>query len=378
MDLTTITFAILVALGFLTVDSVMHSGGVEVEVSAPELVERAVIDRPTIEEAFTHPLWQIAGTVSMVVPPEVRTEHQNGIAMLLAERLHAKDLAFAVQREFGYEHDQMRFSLYVTEDGKKRGVVSGYSNRWGLFREEFTPAPGEPMGHFIERTSVWGASQLAPYVTALYLLQKHAGDGDFRNVVALCEHSIERLPVAPEHDKRGQFENLLGLVALFKKDLPGARGHFEAATTAWPAGVVPALNLAFVDLATDDNAAAEKRARELIANMTSKNGAVIGTTYMTLGAALMAQGKYDEADAAFTEAMRWSPDSSAVPDLWAHLKDLRKEPSEAARLRKVALQNTATVENYGELAALYFQVSWRDKEAITRSRFTNPEVVTLQ
>ena len=43
-----------------------------------------------------------------------------------------------------------------------------------------------------------GASQLAPYSTALYLMEKHSADKDFTDVVALVENAKALLPATPD------------------------------------------------------------------------------------------------------------------------------------------------------------------------------------
>jgi hypothetical protein len=35
------------------------------------------------------------------------------------------------------------------------------------------------------------------------------------------------------------------------------------------------------------------------------------------------------------------------------------------------------MENYSEVAALYFRLSWGDNEPVTLNKFTNPKVVTF-
>src|SRR5205807_386810 len=107
---------------------------------------------------------------------------------------------------------------------------------------------GEGLIAFVRRCALWGASQLAPYTTALYLLQKHAPDGDFTDVVALAEHAKVLLPPTPTSADRSLFQNLLGLVALFKNDAKAARPAFDAAMASDPTNPVPFLNAAFTDL----------------------------------------------------------------------------------------------------------------------------------
>ena len=374
MDFVTLAAAVLLGIGLLGADSVLHTGSVAVDVTAPAAITGNIIGQETLEDAFTGQLDAIAATQSVVNPPEIRAGRDGGIGMSLAEAVGLRSVAFALQRQFGYDPDRLHFGLYMA-DTTLRGVVSGRSHVYGAFAQEFVPEPHETLRNFAQRLADWGASQLAPYNTALFLLQRHAGDGDFRDVVALCNHAIDMLPPAPINPTRGQFQNLLGLVALFGNDPKAAHARFAAAGAAWPDAPVPELNLAFTELQTDQYEAALHRVRALLARMSDSHPAVNGTAHMTLGAALM--GLHDDAaaDAELAQALRSNPDSSAVPELWAQLKERTGDAAGAARLHALALQNTTSFENFGELAALYFQLSWRDNEPVTRSRFSNPGVV---
>ena len=246
MDLTTLAAAVLVTLGLLATDAVLHSGSVAVEVAAPANIYRDVIDQEGLEAMFTAELDRIAAVVSVVNPTELRAGRDGGIGMTVAEAVNVKSLAFALQRQLGYEPDRLRFGMFL-EDGKLRGMVSGHGHVRGNFSREFVPEPGEKLVTFVDRAAVWGAAQVAPYSTALFLLQSHIADGDFREVTAVCERAIAERPPAPVSEARGQFENLLGLVALFQNDPHAARLHFEEAVAVWPDGVVPMLNVAFTE-----------------------------------------------------------------------------------------------------------------------------------
>ena len=376
MDLTTLAAAMLVVLGLLTADAVRHSGSVAVEVTAPARVFSTVIDQHSLEAAFTAQLNQIAGTISVVSPPEIRSSDDQGVGMVLAEAANVKPLAFALQHQIGYNPDHLRFALF-TQDGALRGLVSGDGRIGGAFSQEFAPDKDEKLLTFVRRCATWGVSQLAPYTTALFLLQFHAGDGDFRDVEALAAHMIAALPPAPINDERAQFENLLGLVDLFRNDPAAAGKHFQLAADAWPDGPVPLLNLAFTEIQEDKYAAAAARMRAVLTAFAHAHKAVLGTAHMTLGAALIGLRDFDGAEAELAQAVASNPDNSSAPELWAELKTERGDAAGAERLNRQALQNTTSFENFGEMAALYFHLSWRDNEPVVRSRFSNPDVVVF-
>ena len=371
MDPMTLLTAFLLLLGVIATDTMLNPVAVQIDVSAPTNVYRDVIDQASLEDMFNAQLDKVAATASVVHPPEIKSSSEQSIGLTLAESVKLKPVAIALQRQVGSDPDRLRFALFL--DGKElRGVVAGHSKSLASFSQTFTQAPDETTLNLVQRAANWGAAQLAPYNTALDLLQRHGGDGDFRDVAALCEHAILHQPPAPVNPTRGQFENLQGLIALFRNDPTTARRRFEASAASWPGAPVPQLNLAFSELAADDYTAAAGRMHALLANMPSSHPAVFATAHLTLATALMGLHQYDEADAQLEQAMQVNPDSSAAADLWADLKQVRGDQAESARLRRLALQNSEKFENFGEMAALYFAMSWHDKEAVSRSKFSNP------
>jgi Tfp pilus assembly protein PilF len=383
MDLTLLTTALLVALGLLATDAVLNSGSVAVEVAGPSDVYKKIIDQRSLETVFTSQLDRIAATVSVANAPEIRSSSSEGIGMVLADSANLRPLAFALQQQMGYNPDHLRFALFM-QDGALRGVVSGDGRAAGKFSQEFEPQKDEPLLNFVQRCATWGAAQLAPYTTALFMLQHHAGDGDFRDVEAIAAHALAALPPAPLSEERAQFENLLGLVELFRNDPRAAQRHFQAAADAWPDSAVPVLNLAFTQIQLDDNAAAAARMRALLDrmhalldNLSHAPKPLVATAHMTLAAALMGQHDLDGAEAELRQALEINPGSASATELWAELKQLRGDAAGARRLYHLAPRNSTAVENFGELAALYFHLSWRDNEPVTRSRFSNPGVVNL-
>ena len=153
--------------------------------------------------------------------------------MALFEAVHAQNIAFALQRELGGNPDTIRFGLFV-ENGTMHVLVAGRSHLVGTFSQVISPTPGESLMRFLRRCALWGASQLAPYSTALYLLQEHAADKDFTDVVALVENAKALLPATPTSFDRALLDNILGLVALFRNDTPAARKAFDDAMAADP------------------------------------------------------------------------------------------------------------------------------------------------
>jgi tetratricopeptide (TPR) repeat protein len=297
--------------------------------------------------------------------------------MALAEAANVQNVAFALQSTLGFRPDRLRFSLFEA-DGKMGALVSGTGHLTGSFRTVIVPNKDEPLLAFVQRCALWGASELAPYSTTLYLLQLHANDGNFTDVVALAEHAKSMLPPTPRNFDRALFDNALGLVALFKNDKQGARDAFDRAMRSDPTDPVPFLNAAFTDLEFDENQRAADRMAQLIQLAPPQNPVLLSTAYTTWGAALMALKDTKGADRMLAEAARINPESSTALHLWSENKEVEGDKVEAARLATESLARTATFENYAEIATLYFHLSWADSQTTTtRSQFSNPGIVSF-
>ena len=376
MDLTTLAMAVLLALGLLGTDAVLYSGSVQVEVAAAPKMEKLDVDEATLAHEFEAALDEITTKESVVRPPEIRSSRDQGIGMALAEAFNFQKVAFALQADMGYKSDQLRFALYV-ENGGLRALVSGSSHLIGRFQQVMSPNPGEAFIPFVQRCALWSASQLAPYSTALYLMQKHAADQDFTDAVALAEHAKALLPPTPVSFDRALFDNLLGLVALFKNDTKTARAAFDAAMTEDPTDPVPFLNAGFTDLQFDEFQKATDRMEQLLRLAPPANPILRATADMIWGAARLGLHDAKGADLLLAEAARLAPQSATAFGLWAEVKTERGDMAAAAALDRRALENTATFENYAEVAALYFHLSWRNNEPVIRNKFSNPSIVSF-
>ena len=376
MDPTTLLAALVVAVGLLGTDAVLYSGSVQVTVAAPPEIKGISVDKTTLEVEFDDQLNAIAQTASVIRPPDIRSSSDQGLGMALAEAANVQNVAFALQSTLGFNPDRLRFSLFEA-DGKLGALVSGNGHLTGSFRTVMVPEKDEQLLAFVQRCALWGASELAPYSTTLYLLQKHADDRNFTDVVALAEHAKSLLPPTPRSFDRALFDNVLGLVALFKGDKQGARDAFDRAMRSDPTDPVPFLNAAFTDLEFDQNQRAADRMAQLIQLAPPQNRVLLSTAYATWGAALMGLNNLKEADRLLAKAAQINPDSSTAMHLWSEEKALAGNKAEAARLVTEAKARTATLENYAEVAALYFDLSWADNQPTTRSEFSNPGIVSF-
>jgi tetratricopeptide (TPR) repeat protein len=376
MELTTLAYAVLLALGLLGTDAVLYSGSVQVEVAAPPKTDKLDVDEATLTNEFEAALDEITNNQSVVHPPEIRSSRDQGVGMALAESFNFQKAAYALQSEIGYKSDTLRFALYV-EDGGLHGLVNGSSHLTGQFQQVMSPNPGEAFIPFVQRCALWGTSQLAPYSAALFLMQKHAADQDFSDAVALAEHAKALLPPTPVSFDRALFDNLLGLIALFKNDTKTARAAFDAAMADDPTDPVPFLNAGFTDLQFDENQKAADRMEQLLRLAPPANPTLRATADMIWGAARLGLKDTQGADQLLAEATRLAPNSATAFGLRAEVEAEEGDKALAAAFERRALENTATFENYAEVAALYFHLSWKNNEPVIRNKFSNPAIVSF-
>jgi|HubBroStandDraft_6_1064221.scaffolds.fasta_scaffold28285_3 predicted Zn-dependent protease len=376
MDLTTIALVALLTFGLLGTDAVVNAGSVEVEVTIAPRIENVSIDKEALTAEFENQLEAINSTASLFPPFEARARREQGIGMALAEAINVRNVAYSLRYQLGYRPDYIRLALF-SEDGGVRGLVSGYSHLLGNFSSAISRNPGEPLMALVQRCAFWGDTQLAPYSSALYLLDKHRSDDELSGVVKLVENARALLPPTPTSFDRSLFDNLLGLVALFRQDIRSARATFDAAIKADPSNPVPVLNAAFTDLQFDDYRKAIDRLERLMITAPPTDMVLRGTAYMTWGAALMGLRDLTAANGMLSLAHQTNPSSSSTLSLWGEEMLLEGNPAAAEQLETQAMHETAAFENYGELAALYFHHAWMGGQQVARSKFTNPAVVHL-
>ena len=377
MDFSTLLAAAVVALGLLTFDTIRHYDRLVIEVTDLPRLDQTSIDRATIEQEVAAELNAISQITSVVVAPEIRTDRDKGIGMAVASFIRLDDLAFALENDLGYAPDRLRVGLF-TDNGKLRAVVSGKGRLVGTFRHILIPAADEGVLNFVRRCALFGASYLAPYRTNLYLIQRGAQTEDFTAAVRLATRIKARLPNVPVSLERSLYDNLLGIVALFQKDLDAAKTHFAAAIADSPSNPVPILNAAFVEIQRGAYAEADARMAELIAQAPPQNPVLLSTAYMTQAAAKLGLRQATEADRLLETATRINPENSSAWDMWGDAKRVLGDAVEAHRLEQKAMEMNDKFENYAEIATLYFRLAWGENAPLTTSPFRNPEVVTFR
>ena len=287
MDLTTLTYVFLLAIGFLGFDAAIHSPDTILEAEAVGTFEKTTINAGLVNEALTQTVQSISSTPTIMTTPVIRVGRLQGLAMSLAQAVKMEFVAYALQAQLGYRPDEIKISLYG-EGGTARVLVSGTGHqRMTSFEEQLNLEPGETIVDLVDRATVVGMAHVDPYITALYEMQKHADDKDFTHAETIIDYAMAGLPPTPRNFERSLFENLNGLIALFNGDANTARDWFLRAEASCPdntvADAVTSVNAAFADIQTDHDQLALDHIQMLLRDKPPTDKVLLSTAYLDAG-----------------------------------------------------------------------------------------------
>jgi tetratricopeptide (TPR) repeat protein len=381
MDLTTFAIAVALIIGLFGFDTVLHPKDVvlEAEVVLPAgPAARVAISEDMLTDILKAEHERISATPSVIARPVIQVGRGDGIAISIAEALAIPSVAYAVQSQLGIKPDYVKLRLFV-EEGTTKVLVTGFGGRrFNSFQQEVSQRKDEPVIALAYRAALIAIARVDPYITALNLLQHHADDGDFHDCEALIAHTLGTLPGSPEHAERARFQNLQGIIALFRNDPAGAARLFESAMSSDPGNPVAVLNASFAHMAANQDTEALAHIEALLDRAPPADPVLLGTAYTTLAAARMGLGDLDGAETAIRTSVEAYPNSSTAYGLWSELKRLQGDAAGAETMRHRAAAATIYFENYAEIAALYFRMAWHAGEPIMRSPFTNPPALNMR
>jgi tetratricopeptide (TPR) repeat protein len=375
MDLTTLTFAVMLAISALGLDTIWHHGDVMLASSAAGKLDKSSLDVTVMSLILQDEVNRISATPSVVARPRIRT-NDAGIGMAIATAANMQSLVYALQGQVGFQPDKISLALF-SENGAAKVLISGSGNSRPsvTFEQVVTQQKDEAIEDLVHRAALVGLARIDPYITALNLMRRHEFDKNFADVLGLIEFTKSLLPPTPNNTDRSLLENLQGIVALFGGDSAIAHAWFQQAIESSPDNVIGLLNLAFADLQIAHYQPATDRMRDLVTLHRPADPVVLCTAYATWAAARLGDHDINGADELMALAIEANPGSAMAYNLWSDVKREKGDPEAAERLRAKALRASASFENYAEVAALYFQLAWRDHQAVTTSQFRNPVVV---
>ncbi len=377
MDLTTIFATLVVAFGLFTANAVVESDVITVEFSVPSKYSTAGFSVEVAQKIFLAELQDILDTKSMTPGRIIRGTDDKTVVSALAESLKLQDMTYSVQRALGY--DVARIHANVVHDGDATSlVVLGQLRKSKEFKFSLTRRPDEPLLALIRRGAHETAYQLEPYLALLYFVQTSQSCDALPKTTQLIRVQIAALPAATLSAARSQYENLLGIAALFCADAKTARQAFAAAIAANPGNSAAILNLAFVEIYEDRYIEGERVARRVLEPIPmAAPPAVISAAYLTWAAALVGQRNFAAAEEKLAQSIATYAYTSSAYEFWAQIKESQSDVVAADRMRRKAVENSLYFENYGELAMLYFEMAWRDGQKLERNKYGNPAYLNL-
>lgn len=377
MDLTTLSLVVMLALGALGADTVWHPTEVILQTSSAGKLDKVTIDDAMMGNIVRREIDRISATPTLAGTPRVELGKQGGIGMAIASAANLQSIAYALQNEAGFQPDQINLTLF-SEDGTPKVLVTGSGRqRIGSFEQLVEQQKGETVIALLHRAALVGMSRIDPYLTALSLMHRHASDQDFSDAETLITFAKSQIPPTPVSPERSVFENLQGILALFRGKKDDAHTWFRDAAASNPDNPVAVLNLAFADLQLGHYQETAERMERLLRRPPLINRILIGTGYVTWGAALLALHDINGADLALKKATDANPGSSIAWDMWSQAKLLKGDEAQAEKLHERALAAAGNFENYAEVAVLYFRLAWHENQPVTLSRFLNPTNVSV-
>ncbi len=378
MDLTTLAMILAFLLATLGVDTYLHPKDVILETTVVARSEDGALNVDMLRDILRDEVERISSTPTISTKPVISVGQPPGLAVSIAESLHVPGIAYALQSQFSNQPATIKLSMFM-EGAKAKVLISGAGqSRADPFRQEITQEDGESVTSVARRASIVAMAQVDPYSTALNLMQRHADDLVFHDAESVIGFALARMPPRPIHPERALFENLQGMIALFRKDLPLALERFQKAMASNPNNVVPALNAAFVKMNMDKDREVVADMEALLKRNPSADPVLRAGVYLTLGAAWVGLDVFDAAERNVARALELHPTSSTAFELLSEIRRDQGDLEGARRYHEQALAVSGHFENYAELAALYFRMSWRDGEPLMRSPFVNPSNVTVR
>ena len=369
MDLTTLLAATFILLSALGLDSVMHPRDIVLQADRAANLGQVYVTDTMLNAVMKAQTEEIFLTPSVASKPVIRMSNQKGIGLSVIDALSLSKVADSLQEQLGHRPDRVALDLF-SEGGTVKVLVTGYeTRRWGSFEQEVVQVKDERVVSLVKRATIVAMATIDPYMTALNLMRRHIKDKDFQGSEDVIVFAKARLGTGRINAQRSLLENLEGMIALFKGDTNRANERFQAAMGSNPANHVAILNLALVRLAMDKDADVEVLVSTMLKDNPPTDPVLLATAHLTLSAAYLGLRQPGPADTAIAKAAELNPTNPTVLESWAEVKRQIGDKDAAVRLVEQAGAVENAFEDYAEVAALYFSLSWEKGEPVLRSPF---------
>ena len=361
LEPTTLLYALVGALGLIGADAYYNSSTLHIETSVAPVYEEKGYSQKVVESIFAGELENIASTPSIITQLEFVTSKHKPVSSALAEAAHLKEPFEAAKAAMGISYSTVLASIVVdTIDGKDfpRIVVTGNTENLKHFSLTVPLTSSSSVDLALSEAAFRTMKEINPYLTALYAFSRAEKNGVHPSQAdALISEWIANAPTSVYSPERALFENLRGLSSLIDNDPIAATAWFNKAHKSDPDLQPAILNLAFMAKLSGDDERAVELCKQVIDSSfwsESANSRLVYAAHAGLGIALASQGKFEESDSHFAEAITMLPNGVAGYLYWARSLTKQGRSAEAKALVETAMRNAKKIVNNAELASLYF------------------------
>ena len=361
LEPTTLLYALVGALGLIGADAYYNSSTLHIETSVAPVYEEKGYSQKVVESIFAGELENIASTPSIITQLEFVTSKHKPVSSALAEAAHLNEPFEAAKAAMGISYSTVLASIVVdTIDGKDfpRIVVTGNTENLKHFSLTVPLTSSSSVDLALSEAAFRTMKEINPYLTALYAFSRAEKNGVHPSQAdALISEWIANAPTSVYSPERALFENLRGLSSLIDNDPIAATAWFNKANKSDPDLQPAILNLAFMAKLSGDNERAVELCKQVIDSSFwsgSANSRLVYAAHAGLGIALASQGKFEESDSHFAEAITMLPNGVAGYLYWARSLTKQGRSAEAKALVETARRNAKKIVNNAELASLYF------------------------
>lgn len=370
LSLATI-YGLLLALGLVSVDTVMNANTLFLESSVSGKFEEAGYTSEVVEQHLINDLAIIADTKSLVEAPVIKSSDAPSFSAALASVVNLQDSLEAAQQLVGFAPPKL-YAAAVQHGETDTIELTGRSPLFGRFSISVDGAE-KNVDAMIEEAAWRTFLELDPYTAILHKFSLH--QDDLSVVEAELDAIQERVRMTPHAEVRARLHNLKGIIQLDRNEVEAAIDSFNASLKEAPYFSVVRLNLALAMVQLDRYQDAIDQTY-LVTDPwywpATSDPILLSAAYVLRGVARWGQSDLQGAKADLDYSSSLQPTSTAA--LWyrAGLLHTLGDPEKAEALTEKAKESLTYFETYPEVALLYFWVSAEDMRPIERRSTTLP------
>lgn len=364
-------YGLLLALGLVSVDTVLNANTLFLDSHVAAKFEEAGYSSKVVEQHLISDLSLIADTKSLVKAPVIKSSDAPSFSAALASVVNLQDSLEAAQQLVGFAPPKL-FAAAVVHGETDTIELTGRSPLFGRFSISVDGAE-KNIDQMISEAAYRTFRELDPYTAVLSRFTLNPDNLD--EVEGELDEILARVRNTAHTDTKAQLENLKGIIALDRNDVPGAIEWFQSALKADPHFHVVRLNLALalVQLDRYDEAIAQTSfISEPVYWPMTGDPVLLSAAYVLRAVAHWGKGNLLAAKTDLDYAAYLQPTSTAAYWYLSGVLHAMGEPTKGDMMLQKAKDNLVYFETYPEVALLYYWVSAEDMRPLERRSTTLP------